>query len=150
MKLKSSAIGFFFVLFILTIGLFFINKHANQPFLFAKVTIKLDPNIKKSAHGKQYLFIVLFDEQSKSPMPYGAYRTKVENFGESKHYILSEHNLNIMNPSANKPQKLRIKARLEPEGIAGPDRPGDLTGQVSAVSLGSSTTIIIDKLIKEK
>jgi hypothetical protein len=89
----------------------------------------------------------VFDENSKLPMPYGALRSEINSLEEKKEFFLSEHNLTVMNPAAPKPQKLRIKARLEQSGQAGPDKPGDLTGE-SLIDIGSETTVIINKLIK--
>ena len=51
-----------------------------------------------------------------------------------------------MNPDAPMPKFLRIKARFDLDGTAGPDQPGDLTGGLDHVPFGEhNVQIKIDK-----
>jgi hypothetical protein len=56
MKLKSSALGFFFVLAVIASAFIAVTHFANKPFLFAKVSVKIDPELKQAARGKHQLF----------------------------------------------------------------------------------------------
>jgi hypothetical protein len=47
-----------------------------------------------------------------------------------------------MNPNAPLPEKIRIKARLDRDGIGGQDQNGDLTGELSDVAIGSKDIIL--------
>ena len=151
MKLKSSIIGSFFVLFVVILACWGISKHSLQPFVYARVVVKMDPSLFSHTDNKHQLFLVVFDKESKLPMPYGAFRTVVSNANKDSigEYILTEHSLQVMNPSAPRPKLMRIKARLEEEGLGGADKDGDMTGYVDLVKIGSKVEVLIDRIVSK-
>lgn len=112
-----------------------------------EVTIDDAKLVTKSA-GIRTLYITLYDDASPGPMPYGA--LKVTLTSDPKGTVhkgkLDTSNVMIMG-GGEAPKKLRIKARLDKDGSAGPDGAGDLTGIASGVVVGSKVTIKIDKAI---
>lgn len=117
--------------------------------VFAKGKVEVDPSFEQEANLIETLYLTVYDDASGMPMPYGAMRVnwqKVKN-GFSYEFALTKENLMIMNPAATTPKKLKIKARLDKDGVAGRAKPGDLVGEVKDISLGASNVSI---LIKEK
>lgn len=114
---------------------------------FADVVVKLtDASLEKKAAGIRTLYVTLYDEASKMPMPFGALKVelKADAKGEVFKGRLDTNNVVVMGGGAW-PASLRIKARLDKDGSAGSDAPGDLLGIVTGVKQGSATTIVIDK-----
>lgn len=102
-----------------------------------KVTIK--ESLIPDARGIRRLFVVLYDADSERPMPYGAitFSIKPVESATVRPFNLNFENLNVMNKSIPIPKNFRIKARLDVDGIAGPDKLGDLVGESSPVAFGS-------------
>ncbi|SME97781.1 hypothetical protein SAMN06296036_102386 [Pseudobacteriovorax antillogorgiicola] len=98
------------------------------------------------------LFVVVYDEESPMPMPYGAMKLRLDQApeaGGSLPFFVTKERLMVMRENQPPPYKLRVKARLDLDGNAGRDQPGDLTGEASGVALGTQDiTITIDKYIE--
>ncbi len=116
--------------------------------MFASGSISLAEELKDDARGIRSLFIVVHDADSTMPMPYGAVRERVKEDakGEFFKFFLTKERLQTMNPNADHPQFLRIKARLDIDGTAGVDQPGDLFGTIDRVPFGAEgVKIVIDQ-----
>lgn len=115
---------------------------------FADVEVKLDDaELAKKGAGIRVLYVTLYDADSAKPMPYGAMRVQLDKDaakGTVYKAKLTSENVAVMG-GGDAPKNLRIKARLDKDGSAGPDGAGDLVGIKDKVALGSSTTIVIDK-----
>ena len=124
-------------------------SHANSPKVYADVEVKItDAKLEKQGAGIRTLYITIYDEASKAPMPYGA--MKVELKADAKGTIykgkLDTANIMVMG-HGDAPKTLRIKAKLDKDGSAGMDAAGDLVGNATGVTAGSKVTITIDKAI---
>lgn len=98
------------------------------------------------------LFIVIYDENSPMPMPYGAMKLRLggEVREASLPFFVTKERIMTMVESQPPPQRMRVKARLDLDGIAGQDQPGDLTGELRGVTLGSQDIVIaIDKKVSD-
>jgi hypothetical protein len=115
------------------------GKFADQPTIFARGDIALASELIDKAKGIETLFIVVFDADNPMPMPYGAMRDKITLSGTSQisDFILTPERLQIMRPDAPVPKNFRLKVRLDRDGQAGPDQPGDLVGQIDRVAYGT-------------
>lgn len=128
------------------------QQFAEKSLVYAEGEVALSSDLIESAKGLRTLFIVVYDEDSPMPMPYGAikYSLSSDATGAFKSFVLTKDNLQIMNPNAAKlPKRLRIKARLDKNGQGGMDQAGDLIGDLKGVALGQSgLKIILSKEVK--
>jgi hypothetical protein len=95
------------------------------------------------------LFLVIYDENSPMPMPYGAVKerlgTALQEGQSTIDFMITKEKIQLMNERAGTPRSMRVKARLDRDGIAGRDQPGDLTGEVQHIGFGArDVTIKID------
>ncbi len=113
---------------------------------YAEGNISLSPAIESKAEFAKTLFLVVFEDGV--PMPYGAMKIYLDEpmiSANSHSFRITKERLRVMNENRPTPKKLRIKARLDLDGIAGADQPGDLVGEVRGVPLGAhDVEIIID------
>lgn len=112
--------------------------------------IQVDPSVDDKAQYAKTLFLVVFG--SDMPMPYGAMKIRLDEPLSSSHplnFRITKERLQLMNENRPLPRELRIKARLDRDGIAGPDQPGDMTGEISGVYPGATDlTILINRYVE--
>lgn len=115
----------------------------------ANVEVKLASQLNTKSSGIRTLYITLYDAASSRPMPYGAMKVVLEKDASGTVYKgkLDASNVMMMGGGEPSPTTLRIKARLDKDGSAGPDEAGDLVGIADKVKLGADTVITIDKAI---
>lgn len=122
---------------------------AGDSLTYADVEIKLDGDkAAKASAGIRTLFITIYDQDSKAPMPYGAMKVELDKDAKGTVYKgkLDSGNIMVMG-GGDAPKKLRIKAKLDKDGSAGADAAGDVVGIAEGVVLGGKATIKIDKAI---
>lgn len=111
---------------------------------YAKGRIVLDPRLLTQAQGIETLFIIASGPDR--PMPLGALR-KVLGSANIKadlyEFVLTKDNMQLMGggmggggPGPDLPETFKLKARLDRDGVAGPDQPGDLVGEIAVVRRG--------------
>ncbi len=138
-----------FSCFMLTLGLSVspLLKAADQKFATLEVTV--EDKVAKAAAGVRTLYVIVYDNESKMPMPYGA--MKVDLKADAKGSIfkgdLTTANVQRMNPQAPFPKTIRLKARLDKDGNAGMDQPGDAVGKVDGIKVGDNAKIVINTTI---
>lgn len=118
--------------------------------IYAGGQIELSPDLARDAQGINTLFIIVNDPASPMPMPLGAVKERLDSdFTGSFSFTLTKEKMIMMNPDAPMPKVLRLKARLDKDGVAGVDQPGDLVGIIDSVNLGDSNVLIrIDRRIQ--
>lgn len=123
--------------------------NASSGATLANVEIKLASQLNGKSAGIRTLYITLYDAGSSRPMPYGAMKVVLEKDANGTIYKgkLDSSNVMMMGGGEPSPATLRIKARLDKDGSAGPDEAGDFVGIADKVKLGSDTVITIDKAI---
>lgn len=116
---------------------------------FAQIEVKLDGKLaEKASVGIRTLYIILYNAQSAAPMPYGALKVDLDKDPKGSVFKGTLDSSNVMMMSGGPlPESLKIKARLDKDGSAGKDSPGDLVGLAEQVKLGSDVSIVIDKAI---
>ncbi len=138
-----------FSCFMLTLGLSVspLLKAADQKFATLEVTV--EDKVAKAATGVRTLYVIVYDSESKMPMPYGA--MKVDLKADAKGSIfkgdLTTANVQRMNPQAPFPKTIRLKARLDKDGNAGMDQPGDVVGKADGIKVGDNAKIVINTTI---
>ncbi len=112
----------------------------------------LPEELTNSAMGVRTVFITVFDADSSMPMPLGAMRESIatDASGKFMDFMITPERIQMMNPEAPMPKSLRVKARLDLDGMGGADQPGDITGQAVPVSFGSENVeIILNNLVSQ-
>jgi len=135
--------------FFLVLGLSSPAFSANKPKIYTDIEVKIaDASLEKKSSGIRTLYITLYDEASQMPMPYGAAKITLEKDASGTIYKgkLDSSNIIVMGHEGT-PKTLRIKARLDKDGSAGPDAHGDLVGIITGVKVGEKSTVTIDKAI---
>lgn len=117
--------------------------------IFAAGKIRVDESVAAHAKGIQTLYLVIYDAESPMPMPYGAVRESVPaNDPKEIDFLITQEKLQVMNPGRPMPKVLRVKARLDLDGVAGMDQAGDLVGEAENVAFGTTDAkITINKRI---
>ena len=118
--------------------------------VIAEGTIVLSPELNSQAQGMRTVYIIVRDPASPMPMPLGAMVTTISSDpqGQVMTFKLTKDNLRMMNPSAEHPAKIVIKARLDLDGLGGADTPGDIVGKSDSVDWGSKNiTVKLDQLV---
>ncbi|MBC7661044.1 MAG: hypothetical protein H7249_15205 [Chitinophagaceae bacterium] len=115
--------------------------------VFVSGTIQINDDLKADATGVETLFVIVYDEASAMPMPYGAMKEKMPaDLSSPVPFLVTKESLRIMNPDAPAPKFLRLKVRIDRDGVAGPDQPGDLTGGAEHVPFGQrDIQVLVDK-----
>ena len=131
---------------ILVITIAMAGKMGKTSPAFARGEVILDESLVEKAQNAQALFLTVFDQNQPMP-PYGALRKTLDRPIETGLYsfILTYDRIQRMREDLAWPETFRIKARLDMDGIAGPDQPGDLTGELSGLARGvEGLRLIID------
>lgn len=116
---------------------------------FARGTIVIDPALMERTGSVKALFLTVFDENRPMP-PFGAMKTTLKEVdGNTLDFIVTRERLQIMVEGMPWPKTARIKARLDLDGLGGPDQPGDMVGEIRGITAGSNgLTINISKIIQ--
>ncbi len=117
---------------------------------FASVQVSIDKgSFEKEKAGIHTLFVILYDREASTPRPYGALKVDLKEDAKGTFYTgdLTSGNITTMGEGPL-PKKFKIKARLDKDGSAGGDLPGDLVGIVENVAAGEKAKIKISQLIK--
>lgn len=126
--------------------------------VYASGKIALDESLADKAKGIRILYLVVYDADSPMPMPYGAMKERLEEdavSGEFFDFMITKEKLQVMmardDPMAMAahPKNIRVKVRLDKDGLAGMDQPGDLTGSTGPMAFGAeNVTIKIDQYVQ--
>jgi hypothetical protein len=116
---------------------------------FARGKIVLDESLIGDAGRASTLYIIISGNDR--PMPYGAYRRTIKppTSTDVFEFALTRDNIQAMMDMTTWPPEVKLKARLDMDGVAGPDQPGDLVGELYPVALGSKDLVLkIDRKIQ--
>jgi hypothetical protein len=112
-----------------------------------------------AAKGIRTLYVIVYDAKSPMPRPYGAMKVDLKadasgtlykgdlTFDPEATSSKNDGNVQVMG-APTPPTELRLKARLDKDGSAGMDQPGDIVGKVDTIAAGSTAKIVINSLIK--
>lgn len=143
-----AGIGFVVVV---VVGInFAINTGQKSP-IYASGSLEIPEGLASSATGISTLFMVIYDLDSPVPMPYGAVRFRLDQpvaAGKFFDFNITKEKIQLMGMAENNanaglfPKRLRIKARLDRDGIAGRDQQGDIVGEANPVAFGTTGLVI--------
>lgn len=121
-----------------------IDTGSQSPIILAG-KVRLAPELVESAKGIRTLYLVVHDPNSPMPMPFGAVReTLAEDAkaGEFFDFFITKEKLQMMNPQAPYPLTMRLKVRLDRDGLGGTDQPGDLRGEATSLPIGQQGVVV--------
>lgn len=119
-------------------------------------TIEVSDELKQNIDTQNTLFLVLYDQNSPMPMPYGAIKETIEP-GQLKDgrfdFLITKEKLQVMsaamgNENPKVPELFRLKVRVDRDGVGGRDQPGDISGQLTSLPYGKKDVALkLDTLI---
>lgn len=116
----------------------------------ASGVLRLPGKLSGNAKNLRTIFISIHDARTQSPMPCAAKKLVLEKdaVGDFLSFKLETHTITMMAcPSI--PELMNLKAKLDQDGSAGRDQPGDIVGFLKAVKKGSrKLTLTLDKLVE--
>lgn len=123
----------------LCLGVSFVASAA--PVASGKVVLPATSVAK--AKGIRTLFISVYDARSRAPMPCAAQKfVLAQDPGtEVLSFTLATESLTMMACPAI-PDVINLKAKLDRDGSAGPDAPGDIVGTLEGVKKGTGQLVI--------
>lgn len=125
-------------------------KFAEKPASYVSGTIKASPEIAEKAQGIKIMFVTVFDADQPGP-PYGAMREPINIGldGVERIFYVTREKLQVMNAARPLPNNIRVKVRFDRDGQGGPDRPGDIVGEIPNLPIGTEeVTIEMTKVIE--
>lgn len=147
---KLGLIGGLALVVIIAIAVVTAGEMGETSHAFAKGKVVLAPELAEQAKGVHTLFIIMAGPDR--PMPLGALRKKLDADAQGTVYefVLTRDNMQLMGMAEGQPppEPFKLKARLDVDGAAGPDQPGDLVGEVTGIRLGTEgVEIVINRAI---
>jgi len=145
---KIGLIGGVVVGAMLVISVVMAGQMGETSSAFARGRVILDESLKEQAKGADTLFVIMSGPDR--PMPLGALRHRLSGdpSGVVYEFTLTKESMQMMMGDGNVPETFKLKARLDRDGTAGPDQPGDLTGEVLGVTRGAKgVDIVISRVV---
>lgn len=136
---RITLISIFGISAIAGLAIFAAFEMGDKSPIVAEGDVQITEGLVKHARGIRTLFIIVYDEDSPMPMPYGAIKISLteDARGSFYHFKLTRDNLKVMNPSAPAPKSIRLKARLDLDSQGGRAQPGDLVAERANIPFGS-------------
>ena len=123
---------------LVAVGLAFIVGEKSEVYLSGEVTVA--PQLQDKAKNISTIYLILRDAESKIPMPYGAYRDRVDfTQADSYRFVITKEKLQLMQQQAEVPRTFNLKVRLDADGYGGIDQTGDLVGELTNVAFGTKS-----------
>ena len=149
---KIALWGTIIIGFVAVISLVAAMNFGEKSKVYVSGEVLVPLEMKDKLKNFKTLYIVMFYEDAPAPMPYGAMKLRLDGqieAGVGFPFFITKERLTLMRPDTMPPKKFRIKARFDRDGVAGPDQPGDLTGELSGIYLGTEgVTVKISKYIE--
>lgn len=125
------------------------NYH-DLPNILVEGNIKIPVELMDKTTGITTAYIIFFDQWSKEFDILGAAKIAVNrDQSQSVHFSIKKDEFVKMGPRRQIPRVFTLKARFDKDGLGGKENPGDLTGYVESVPLGSrEVEVLLDKLIE--
>jgi hypothetical protein len=145
---KVGFFGLLALVLVVVLAITIAGKMGKTSHAYARGQIVVAPELAQVAQGIQTLFVIV--SGTEMPMPYAAVRRTLKTSLADEPYrlILTDENVQKMREMELWPAQFKLKARLDRDGVAGPDQPGDLVGEVPLVNAGDQNVVItIDRVV---
>lgn len=137
-------------------SLYQANSVGQKSPIYLGGTIEVSPELRESIDTQNTLFLVLYDQNSPMPMPFGAIKETIEP-GQLKNgsyqFLITKEKLQVMsaamgNEDPKVPELFRLKVRVDRDGVGGRDQPGDISGQLTGLPYGKKDVALkLDTLV---
>lgn len=148
---KIALIGSLLIGLVAVFSIFVASNFGEKSDIYVSGEVVVPHSLSNRINNFKVLYIVIYDENSPMPMPYGAMKLRLEEpvqAGVGVPFFVTKERIQTMRENQPPPQAMRVKARFDRDGNAGRDQPGDLTGEQLGVAYGTTgLTIAIDKYI---
>lgn len=146
-------VGFLVIVLAVAGAIYMAMSTGEKSPIFAAGKVALNSELADKAQGIRTLYIVVYDADSQMPMPFGAMKERLNadaHNGEFFDFMITREKLQVMGGAdVPAPKHMRLKVRLDKDGLAGMDQPGDLIGSVENVAFGSDrVNVTIDKMVQ--
>lgn len=133
------------VVVLVAVALAFVVGEKSEIYLAGEITV--DPLLRDKARNISTVYIILRDAESKIPMPYGAYRDRIDfSNNDSYRFLITKDKLQLMQQQASVPSVFNLKVRLDADGYGGVDQAGDLVGEQAGITFGTrAVKLTIDR-----
>ena len=166
-NIKIITCIFFGAVILLAIG--YALLVGDETKIYVNGTVDVDPSLQEQSKAARTLYIILRDARGDDvpitvveadaivgnkprvlTMPWGAYRDQVDFSRNSSYdFTITKDNLQLMGQQGEPPASFHVKVRLDRDGRAGADQPGDIVGLVKNVPLGSrDVRIVLDRAVR--
>lgn len=135
---RIGIFGVIGIILVIVIAAVMAGKMGETSHAYARGQVVLDDALADKAKEIETLFIIAAGMDR--PMPLGAMKKTLGNGakrGVIYEFVLTNESMVRMDMNAPFPPEFKLKARLDRDGTAGPDQPGDLVGEVTPVRLGA-------------
>jgi hypothetical protein len=107
--------------------------------IYLKGNISLASGMEKEAEGIQTMYLILYDGETQWPAPFGVVRYIIDTPPKGKFFdfVVTKEVIQLMRQDHQLPKSWRVKVRLDKDGMAGQDQPGDLVGGLNSVAFGT-------------
>ncbi len=142
---KNKILGIIITLGILAAIVMALQKFGEPSALYLRGNVKIAENVKAFVGEPKALFITVFDANAQGGRPLAVYHQRFSGAvtNDQFSFVLTPETLQIMGQRAmgeggpTLPELLFVKARIDQDGLGGPDQSGDLVGFLENVALGS-------------
>ncbi|MFW7380948.1 MAG: hypothetical protein ACOH5I_19185 [Oligoflexus sp.] len=151
---RITLIGVAILILMVIIGLVTAMNLGEKSPIYVSGKVVIPEKLMDRAERIENLFVIIYDLDSPMPMPYGAMRQRlgpiIANGQNEIDFFVTVEKLQVMHEMAPKPRRMRVKVRLDLDGMGGRDEPGDITGELEEVNFGTSgVTITADQYIQD-
>ena len=161
-NIKIISFIFFGAVILLAIG--YALLVGDEAKIYVNGTVEVAPSLQEKSKTARTLYIILRDASADDvpitvveadaiignkpripSMPWGAYRDQVDFSSNSSYgFTITKDNIQLMGQQqGDTPARFNIKVRLDHDGRAGADQPGDIVGTVQNISRGSRDVRIV-------
>lgn len=142
---KRSLLGVVFIFVCLAWA--YTNGRPSPTYL--QMTVKILPQFRQRAQTMDTLFFIFRKDAAPSSPVWLVYRERLASpLTDSRQFSFRKENIQLVNGDWQQmPARLHVQVRLDLDGLAGPDQPGDMIGWSPGQNLGGNATIELDTLV---
>jgi hypothetical protein len=109
-----------------------------KPQIIASGDLVLKSGLEDYASANKTMFLVIYSQDPAKPMPLAIVKepVNVTSSGKIRKFSITPDKLQRMMSNDPIPKVFKLKARLDRDGLGGPDKPGDITAVLNNVEFG--------------
>lgn len=130
---------------ILAVVIYLTAISSTKPQIIASGELRLKPGLEEYASANKTIFLVIYSQNPDQRMPLAIVREpiNISSSGLIRKFSITPEKLQRMMSNDPIPKVFKIKARLDRDGMGGPDKPGDIVSVLENVEFGSEDVKIL-------